>query len=175
MKPLKGLLLILPLALTTSCMVGPNYQTPNAKLEGQWTYNSSPRQTKRLNTYWWKTFKDPVLNKLIEVAYQNNLTQQIAGVRILQARAQLNASIGNLFPQQQGFSGALNYTKLSTPDRSSRAGIVFPRRLHERFRDRSGALLVFVGDRFLGKVSPRNPIGSGHISRHGGLPTMMRW
>ena len=40
MKPLKGLLLILPLALITSCMVGPNYQTPDAKLEGQWTYNS---------------------------------------------------------------------------------------------------------------------------------------
>ena len=66
---------------------------------------------------WWKTFKDPVLNNLIEVAYRNNLTQQIAGVRILQARAQLNASIGNLFPQQQGLSGALNYTKLSAPDR----------------------------------------------------------
>ncbi len=124
MNLLKGLLLILPLALITSCMVGPNYQTPNAKVEEQWTYNSaaSPKQTKRLNTYWWKTFNDPVLNKLIEVAYRNNLTQQIAGVRILQARAQLNASIGNLFPQQQGLSGALNYTKLSAPDRSSSGG-----------------------------------------------------
>ena len=134
MKPLKGLLLILPLALITSCMVGPNYRTPNAKLEQQWTYNSaaSSRQTKRLNTSWWKTFRDPVLNRLIEVAYQNNLTQQIAGVRILQARAQLNASIGNLFPQQQGFSGALNYTKLSTPDRSSRRGGHFP--VVDRFR-----------------------------------------
>ena len=129
MKPTKGLLLILPLALTTSCMVGPNYHTPNAKVEEQWTYNSAAysKQTKRDNTSWWKTFKDPVLNNLIELAYRNNLTQQVAGVRVLQARAQLNTSIGNLFPQQQNLSGALNYTKLSTPDRSFfRAGSFSP-------------------------------------------------
>jgi outer membrane protein TolC len=75
------------------------------------------KQTHHNDASWWKTFRDPVLNNLIEVAYRNNLTQQIAGVRILQARAQLNATIGNLFPQQQNLSGALNYTKVSTPDR----------------------------------------------------------
>ena len=119
MKLTKALLLILPLALTTSCMVGPNYRTPDAKVEQQWTYgpSASAKQTNRNDASWWKTFKDPVLNNLIEVAYRNNLTQQIAGVRILQARAQLNATIGNLFPQQQNISGALNYTKVSTPDR----------------------------------------------------------
>ena len=119
MKLTKGLLLILPLAFTTSCMVGPNYRTPDAKVEQQWTYgpNASAKQTNHNDASWWKTFKDPVLNNLIEVAYRNNLTQQIAGVRILQARAQLNATIGNLFPQQQNLSGALNYTKVSTPDR----------------------------------------------------------
>ena len=103
MKLTKALLLILPLALTTSCMVGPNYRTPEAKVEQQWTYgpNASAKQTNHDNASWWKTFRDPVLNNLIEVAYRNNLTQQIAGVRILQARAQLNATIGNLFPQQQ--------------------------------------------------------------------------
>jgi NodT family efflux transporter outer membrane factor (OMF) lipoprotein len=119
MKLTKALLLILPLALTTSCMVGPNYRTPDAKIEQQWTYGSggSARETKQGNATWWKMFKDPVLNNLIEVAYRNNPTQQIAGVNILQARAQLNATIGNLFPQQQGLSGALNYTQLSLPDR----------------------------------------------------------
>ena len=119
MKLTKGLLLILSVALATGCMVGPNYRTPDAKVEQQWTYGSggSARETKQGNATWWKTFKDPVLNNLIEVAYRNNPTQQIAGVNILQARAQLNATIGNLFPQQQGLSGALNYTQLSLPDR----------------------------------------------------------
>ena len=85
MKLTKALLLILPLALTTSCMVGPNYRTPDAKVEQQWTYGSgaSARQTKQGNASWWKTFKDPVLNNLIEVAYRNNPTQQIAGCQYL--------------------------------------------------------------------------------------------
>ncbi len=43
--------------------------------------------------------------RLVERAYRNNLTLQIAGARVLQARAQLNQSIGNLFPQQQGALG----------------------------------------------------------------------
>ena len=34
---------------------------------------------------------------------------------MLQARAQLNQSIGNLFPQQQGASGGINYQRTGTP------------------------------------------------------------
>ena len=67
MRSTKALLLILSLALTTSCMVGPNYRTPDAKIEQQWTYNSgaSGRQIQRDDASWWKTFKDPVLNTFI--------------------------------------------------------------------------------------------------------------
>ena len=42
-----------------------------------------------------------MLNELIDSAFRNNLSLQMAGVRILEERAQLNKSIGNLFPQQQ--------------------------------------------------------------------------
>src|SRR5262249_28083024 len=35
--------------------------------------------------------------------------------RVLQARAQLNQSIGNLFPQQQGVSGAVTYDRTGVP------------------------------------------------------------
>ncbi len=53
-----------------------------------------------------------MLNELIDTAFRNNLSLQMAGVRILEARAQLNKSIGNLFPQQQNLSGQVNYTRL---------------------------------------------------------------
>ena len=69
--------------------------------------------------YWWRTFHDPVLNRLVETAYARNLSLQIAGVRILEARAALNATIGNLFPQQQGAAGGINYYHLGD---ASRAG-----------------------------------------------------
>jgi NodT family efflux transporter outer membrane factor (OMF) lipoprotein len=104
----------------TGCMVGPNYKTPNAPVEAQWMGipSSSRQRTKITQAYWWKCFRDPVLDRLIKVAYANNLSLQSTGVRILQARAQLNYAIGNLFPQQQGLSGAVNYTKLSSPQRA---------------------------------------------------------
>ena len=60
-----------------------------------------------------------MLNRLVETAYARNLSLQIAGVRILQARAALNATIGNLFPQQQGAAGGINYYRLGN---ASRAG-----------------------------------------------------
>lgn len=76
-----------------------------------------PPLTNRLSgaadAHWWRQFADPVLDQLVEVAHRNNLSLQSAGVRILEARAQLNKSIGNLFPQQQGISGSVDYSRLS--------------------------------------------------------------
>ena len=99
-------LLILGFGLVslTSCMVGPNYKTPQASIEAQWmgVPSSTRQRTKIAQAYWWKCFRDPVLDRLIKTAYATNLSLQVTGVRILQARAQLNQAIGNLFPQQQG-------------------------------------------------------------------------
>lgn len=102
-------------ALATSCMVGPNYKTPKSDVEPAWTPN--PAITNRpfsdAEIYWWRNFNDPALNQLIETACSNNLSLQIAGARILETRARLNQSIGNLFPQQQGISGQVNYSQLN--------------------------------------------------------------
>jgi outer membrane protein TolC len=46
-------------------------------------------------------FNDPVLLRLIELAYEQNLTLRTAGVRVLEARAQLGIAIGEIYPQQQ--------------------------------------------------------------------------
>ncbi|HWS96357.1 MAG TPA: efflux transporter outer membrane subunit, partial [Candidatus Methylomirabilis sp.] len=89
-----------------SCMLGPNYHTPKTKVAAQWSAGQSEELA---DAYWWHSFNDPVLSQLIEVAWRNNPSLQSAGVRVVQARAQLNQSIGNLFPQQQAISGGLNY------------------------------------------------------------------
>jgi NodT family efflux transporter outer membrane factor (OMF) lipoprotein len=92
-------------------MVGPNYSTPRTKIEDAWMESSVvSRQPQRVSDIlWWKTFDDPILNRLVEIAYRNNPTLQVAGVKILKARAELNGSIGNLFPQQQGVTGGTSY------------------------------------------------------------------
>ncbi len=101
--------------VAVSCRVGPDYHPPQTNVAGHW--RQTPVLTNRAYSvaeeYWWRNFSDPVLEQLIESAFQNNLSLQVAGVRILEARARLNKSIGNLFPQQQAISGEVNYSRLN--------------------------------------------------------------
>ena len=101
-----------PLMLS-ACMLGPDYKTPKAEVAAQWPTDTSvsSREPDAADAYWWKSLKDPALDAVIEAAFRNNPSLQIAGVRVLAARAQLNQSIGNLFPQQQALSGGATYTK----------------------------------------------------------------
>lgn len=54
---------------------------------------------------WWRVFGDPTLTGLIEQAQKQNLTLQGAGVRILEARAQLGIAVGEQYPQTQQVGG----------------------------------------------------------------------
>jgi len=108
---------LLSAVAAAGCLVGPDYSTPKSDVAPQWLPSpaASPQPLNAADAYWWRVFQDPVLDALVEAAYRNNLTLQLAGVRVLQARAQLNQSIGNLFPQQQGLSGAINWNQVNTP------------------------------------------------------------
>ncbi|MGE5414954.1 MAG: TolC family protein [Syntrophomonadaceae bacterium] len=108
---------LLAAAAASGCLVGPNYSTPKSDVAPQWLPSpaASPKPLNAADAYWWRVFDDPVLDDLVESAYQSNLTLQLAGVRVLRARAQLNQSIGNLFPQQQGLSGAVAWSQVNTP------------------------------------------------------------
>ena len=69
--------------------VGPNYQKPPAPVANEWI-DSKARgvnvATQDLKG-WWLVLNDPTLNKLIEQAYQQNLSLRSAGTRILAVRA----------------------------------------------------------------------------------------
>ncbi|MGZ8238159.1 MAG: hypothetical protein ACXWTY_09840, partial [Methylobacter sp.] len=84
------------LLVNAGCTVGPDYAKPEAAVETNWINQSdsrvSPREAKLAE--WWKVFKDPDLVRLVEEARQQNLTLQLAGVRILEARAQLGIATG---------------------------------------------------------------------------------
>jgi outer membrane protein TolC len=59
---------------------------------------------------WWRAFKDPALDRLIDTAYRENLNLRRAGVRVLEARAELGVAVGELFPQtQQAFGSVEKY------------------------------------------------------------------
>ncbi len=83
--------------------MGPNFSTPEARIQGKWKkYEGiSDRPPVNIDRSWWKQFHDSRLDSLVDTAYRNNPSLQAAGTRILGARAELNQSVGNLFPQKQ--------------------------------------------------------------------------
>jgi len=67
---------------------------------------------------WWRVFHDPILDRLIDIAYSQNLTLLSAGTKVLQARAALGIAIGEFYPQQQLAAGATTYNLRSLSDAS---------------------------------------------------------
>jgi NodT family efflux transporter outer membrane factor (OMF) lipoprotein len=98
----------------TGCMIGPDFVKPDAPIEDVWTQEQDPRIKTEAADFreWWTVFNDPVLNNLIEMAYGQNLDLQIAGLRILEARAQLGVAIGSQFPQTQELNSSAKMTQL---------------------------------------------------------------
>lgn len=79
---------------------------PEASVQDNWIEKSDMRvSNKDVKADWWRVFNDPTLDRLIHLGADENLPVQIAGLRILGARAQLGVAIGELFPQQQEAAG----------------------------------------------------------------------
>lgn len=109
------ILALLAVALTPGCMmVGPDYKEPELPVAEKWLgWREKIRQDPADRREWWRTFRDPALNRLIEIACEQNLTLLSAGTRVLQARAELGIAVGELYPQMQQGSGHLRLTRLS--------------------------------------------------------------
>jgi len=112
--------LIVMLVISGCTMVGPDYVKPEAPQPEKWLESNEPEiKTEDTNVRdWWTVFHDPVLNNLIEAAYQQNLPLQIAGLRIYEARAQLGIAFGFQYPQSQaGFgSASINQASKNAPN-----------------------------------------------------------
>lgn len=103
-----------------ACMVGPHYHEPKKLVSEKWIKNTQIKnKPSKINAHWWDVFHDPILTALIHRGYENNLTLQSAAARVLQTRAQLAQSVGELFPQQQAIIGNLTYNQLGGQDLQS--------------------------------------------------------
>jgi len=106
------LAIVLCLSLS-ACLVGPNYKELNKDIAEHWLKTDpTVKEATFHNANWWQVFHDPTLTCLIYKGYKNNLSLQMTGVRILQTRAQLAQSVGELYPQQQAMIGNLNYNRV---------------------------------------------------------------
>lgn len=103
--------------LNACMMVGPDYKEPKLQVAKRWLQTGSNKNTATekkpaCTVDWWKIFHDPTLTALIHRGYHNNLTLQATGVRVLQTRAQLAQSVGELYPQQQALIGNYTYQRI---------------------------------------------------------------
>ena len=103
------------LMLGACTTLGPEYQEPEVDWLQDWQSSmtelagSGAEAAEADVRFWWRQFNDPVLNRLIELARKENPSLRIAGLRILESRAQLGIAGSALYPQVQQGTGALTY------------------------------------------------------------------
>lgn len=83
------------------CAVGPDYTRPTSALPAQYSEQAAPATAKdtAVNHEWWKGFKDPVLDDLVEKALRNNNDVQLAAARIEEADATMREAGAAFFPE----------------------------------------------------------------------------
>lgn len=108
-KPSLAIITLVGLSACTT--VGPDYVHPQpSALPGSWSKQTSAADTQRSEQQiqqWWRQFNDPTLNQLVDLASQQNLDLEAAGLRIVQARALVGVATGLQYPQVQTASGNL--------------------------------------------------------------------
>ena len=102
------LLLVVPLA---ACTVGPDFVKPEVSFNSSWREHEDgvSAENGAADRVWWQALDSPTLTTLVESAYNGNPNLQVAGLRIMQAQAQLNIATGAQYPQQQALSGSYTY------------------------------------------------------------------
>lgn len=96
--------------------VGPDYEQPEATVAPEWIdYQSENLERTEVDLgQWWTVFHDPILERLIAEAREQNLGLKASLARVAEAAAQLGIARGEFWPQQQFISGEASRNKLST-------------------------------------------------------------
>ncbi|MHC8299838.1 efflux transporter outer membrane subunit [Pseudomonas sp. ZS1P83] len=115
-----GQLLLLGVFGISGCVrLGPDFQSPGEEWVKHWNTPALQQSNQRgLNPdlrQWWQVFADPVLNHLIADSDAHNASLKIAGLRVIEARAQLGIAQSGLYPQlQQASADSLYFNRKQT-------------------------------------------------------------
>ena len=104
------------LFLTSACTtLGPDFARPDTPEPAEWSGddNDTLGSESPEKPEWWQVFNDPVMDAIVDKVYQQNLSLQIAGLRILEARAQLGIAVGSQYPQLQQAGGSATKNRAS--------------------------------------------------------------
>ncbi|MET0194071.1 MAG: efflux transporter outer membrane subunit [Hyphomicrobiaceae bacterium] len=116
--------------------LGPDFTPPQVPWLQGWSGGAArtlaeeaPHRAQPRDDEWWRYFDDPVLDQLVAEAQRLNPGVRTAGMRIMEARAQLGIAGSALYPQLQQINGeALRTSRGGTDGRSTgfwSAGLFF--------------------------------------------------
>ncbi len=95
--------------------VGPDFHPPSTDSATSWHSEAVAQSTQSTSTAdlspWWKVFGDAGLEQLMSEADAQNNDLKIAGLRVLEARAQLGIAQSGRYPQVQQIGASALYTK----------------------------------------------------------------
>ncbi|MDX2416664.1 MAG: efflux transporter outer membrane subunit, partial [Xanthomonadales bacterium] len=113
------------LVLAGCAAVGPDFVQLEAPLPDSWELKQDTglKATPYELIEWWEVFNDPVLNQLVDVAHQQNYSLELAGLRVLESRAQLGIAVGTQYPQQQLASGGV--TRIGPSENAGQGNTAF--------------------------------------------------
>ncbi len=96
----------------TGCAVGPNFHPPKTAVNNSFTeVNQTNVVPGEVAVTWWKSFNDPMLDRLVDQAVKTNLDLRIATDRIREARALRSEAILTALPivtANAGYNKSLN-------------------------------------------------------------------
>jgi len=107
-----ALLMLAPCA----CMcLGPDFAKPGVALPKDWTEAeiAATRPDSPPPAQWWTLLNDPTLSALVAKAIDGNIPLKTAGLRVIEARAQLGIAVGGLYPQSQQANGSYTASQAS--------------------------------------------------------------
>lgn len=100
-------------ALSSGCMVGPDYRKPAVPTPSVYRGTSAeqaitPDVASFGDEKWWEVFRDDALRDLIRSALQQNYDVRIAAARILESRAQLGMARADQLPEVNAAASVVN-------------------------------------------------------------------
>lgn len=134
----RGVFITVIVSLLGGCAVGPNFVRPappdtdrytrqlqseaTVKADGQAQHFTTSNM---LIADWWKLFKSPELDDVVNWAIANNPTLQASEANLRQSQNNMKAGYGVFFPQIQADAGASRQRSASTGQNSQTSGKIF--------------------------------------------------
>jgi multidrug efflux system outer membrane protein len=86
------------LFLFSGCSLGPNYHRPDVEIPVDWHWKEAVPRDEESKGPWWEVFNDPELDRLQQLAVENNQNLKAAIARIDQARSHARVTAADFFP-----------------------------------------------------------------------------